>query len=301
MQDRAAAELIRGDGVHVLIDLSGHTGHNRLPMFAWRPAPLQISWLGYFATTGVAEIDYFVADEVSLPLAVESRFCERIWRLPDTRLCYAPPADAGEVAPLPAATNGRLTFGCFQNIRKIQAPVLAAWARILDWLPNARLRVQAPQFYDAEVVATFARRFTAVGGDVQRLVSCPPTSRADYLAAHREVDIILDTFPFSGGTTTCEALWIGVPTVTLAGDTLIARQGASIMAAAALLADWVAEDVADYVAKACALASDVASLAALRASLRERMAASSLFDGDRFARNFEEALWQMWRQSQQCP
>lgn len=293
MTDRDAAEMIRADGVHVLIDLSGHTAHNRLPMFAWRPAPVQISWLGYFATTGVAEIDYFVADAASVPAEIECQFSERIWRLPDTRLCFSPPGDAGAVAALPALSSGHITFGCFQNLKKLQEPVLKAWAQILDRLPTARLRVQTLQFADASVVASFCQRFVAAGGDVDRLIPCGPSERKGYLAAHQEVDIILDTFPFPGGATTCEALWMGVPTLSLAGGTLIARQGASILSAAGA-PEWIAENVPAYVDKACAFAMDLPALAALRGSLRDRVAVSSLFDGDRFARNLERALWQMW-------
>jgi protein O-GlcNAc transferase len=271
LSDEAAARLIHADGVHVLIDMSGHTGYNRLPVFAWKPAPVQVTWLGYFATTGVAEMDYLLADEAGVPAARQAQFTETVWYLPDTRLCFSAPGVELPVAPLPALSKGRFTFGNFQNLAKVGDEVLAAWGDILSALPDARLRIQTYQL--------------DVHGSAQR---------AAYLAAHAEVDMILDTFPYPGGTTTCEALWMGVPTLTLAGDSLLARQGASLLSAAGL-AQWVANSQEEYVAKAVAFASDLPELAALRAGLREQVLASPLFDAPRFARHFEEALWGMWR------
>jgi len=143
--DEAAAHLIHADGVHVLLDLSGHTAHNRLPVFAWKPAPVQASWLGYFATTGVAEMDYLLADEVGVPEAQQEQFTESIWYLPDTRLCFTAPGIDLPVAPLPALSNDRITFGCFQNLSKLGDEVLEAWGEIFAALPSARLRVQCKQ------------------------------------------------------------------------------------------------------------------------------------------------------------
>jgi predicted O-linked N-acetylglucosamine transferase (SPINDLY family) len=292
--DAAAARLIHADGIHVLIDLSGHTAHNRLPVFGYKPAPVQVTWLGYFATTGVAEIDYLLADPVSVPPAHQSHFSEAIWYLPDSRLCFTPPAAEMPVTPLPALANGFVTFGNFQNLAKLNDAVLSLWARVLTALPNARLRLQNKQLADAEVRQQLGQRLQRVGIGVDRVTMHGPQPREAYLAAHGEVDLILDTFPFPGGTTTCESLWMGVPTLTLAGDRLIGRQGASLLAAAGL-SDWIAPDPEQFVVQAVARANDLPALAALRTGLRAQVLASPLFDAPGFATNFASALWAMWQ------
>lgn len=293
--DAEAAQLIHADGVHILLDLSGHTRHSRLPVFAWKPAPVQASWLGYFATTGVAEMDYLLADEVGVPEAQRENFTESLCYLPDTRLCFTPPKFDLPVAPLPALANRYLTFGCFQRVDKIGEPVLAVWGKIFAALPHARLRLASKLLGDPAATAQFTQRLQQHGIAPSRVALHGAISREAYLAAHAEVDVILDTFPYPGGTTTCEALWMGVPTLTLAGDTLLARQGASLLTAASL-SDWVATSEAEYVEKTMQLTSDLPKLAALRASLREQMLASPLCNASRFAHNFEAALWEMWRQ-----
>jgi len=292
-KDADAARLIHDDGVHVLLDLSGHTAHNRLPVFAWKPAPVQASWLGYFATTGLAEMDHLLADEVGVPKARQNQFTESVWYLPDTRLCFNAPRSGSPVAPLPVLSNGMITFGCFQNIAKVGDEVLAVWGDILAALPNARLRMQCPQLGEPAQIKQLMRRLQHHAIDPERVRLQGAVSREDYLAAHAEVDMILDTFPYPGGTTTCEALWMGVPTLTLAGDSLLARQGASLLGAAGL-DEWVTSSKAEYVAKAIGLAGDQPKLAALRAGLRQQVLASPIFDAPRFARNFEDALWGMW-------
>lgn len=297
LNDEAAAKRIHEDGVHVLIDLAGHTAHNRLPVFAWKPAPVQVTWLGYFASTGVAEIDYLLADPVSVPAAEQARFTEKIWYLPDTRLCFTPPAENAGLAvnALPALRNGTLTFGCFQNLTKINEAVLAAWGRIFQALPNARLRLQSKQLNSHTMRDAILQRLDRVGIAASRVTVHGQSPREAYLAAHAEVDIILDTFPYPGGTTTCEALWMGVPTLTLAGDSLIERQGASMLSCAGLQ-DWVARDTDDYVSLALRHAADLDGLAKLRLGLRQKVLASPLFDAPRFAANLDTALHDMWRQ-----
>jgi protein O-GlcNAc transferase len=295
--DEAAAHLIHDDGVHVLLDISGHTGHNRLPMFAWKPAPVQASWLGYFATTGVAEMDYLLADEVGVPRAQRGQFTETVCYLPDTRLCFTAPEFDLPVAPMPALTNGVVTFGCFQNLSKVNGDVLAEWGKIFAALPNAKLRMQCKQLGDPAQMEQLLQRLQRHDISPARAELHGAVSREDYLAAHSEVDLILDTFPYPGGTTTCEALWMGVPTLTLAGDSLLARQGASILMAAGL-EEWIAASKGEYIAKAIAMASDMHKLVTLRAGLRQQVLASPLFDAPRFARNFEDALWGMWESHQ---
>ena len=297
--DEAAAREIHRDGIHILLELSGHTTNNRLPVLAWRPAPLQVSWLGYFATTGVREIDYFLADEVSVPAAHRSHFTETIWYLPETRLCFTPPDVDMPVDPLPAMRvgNGAITFGSFQNLAKINDRTISLWARVIRAIPGSRLRIQNEQMSSPQLRLQLTERLAAAGVGAERVSLHGPTTRPLYLAAYGEIDIVLDTEPYPGGTTTCEALWMGVPTLTIAGDRLISRQGASLMNAARL-PEWVADDDDMFVAKAVAIAGDLDKLGALRAGLRERLRDTPLFDSRRFAANLVAALWQMWQQRQ---
>lgn len=295
--DEAAARLIHADGIHILIDLAGHTTDNRLPLFGWKPAPVQASWLGYFATTGVSEIDYLLATRTEIPDTHHDQFAESIWYLPETRLCFSPPRIEIPVSGLPALRNGFPTFGCFQNLSKIGDGVLDLWAGILAALPAAHLRLQCQQLADTGAKAQLAARLQQRGVDLDRLTMLGSVERESYLGAHAEVDVILDTFPYPGGTTTCEALWMGVPTLTLAGDTLLERQGASFLTVAGL-PDWIAPNKSEYVNRAIAAASDLERLADLRSTLRQQVMESPLFDAPRFARRLEDAFWQMWREWQ---
>ena len=291
---RDAARQIHADGIHILVDLAGHTGHNRLPLFAFRPAPVQVSWLGYFSTTGVPQIDYILADAVGVRDDEVSQFTEQVWLLPETRLCFSVPDEAPEVTPLPAASNGFVTFGCYQSLAKANDAVLACWKPIFAALPKAKLRWQCAQFADMEArKATFAR-LRRHGIPESRVQLLKEAGRAEYLGSYRHVDMLLDTFPFPGGTTTCEAMWMGVPTLTLAGGTMLARQGASLLSAVGMT-NWIAHSLDEYQRKAIAFASAPLELAQLRRGLREMARQSPLFDGVAFARNVEAALESIWR------
>jgi len=293
-RDAEAARAIRDDGAHVLLDLSGHTAGNRLPVFAWRPAPAQAAWLGYAATTGLAEMDCVLADPWTLPEEFAADFTEAVERLPETRLCFTPPEDAPEVAPLPALRNGCVTFGCFNDLAKVNDAVIALWVRVLAAAPGARLLLKAGQLADPALRRRTLERFAAQELAPGRLLLEGPEPRAAYLAAYGRVDIALDPFPHPGGATSAEGLWMGAPCVTLAGTSFLARQGAGVLANADL-SGWIAADADDYVAKAAARAADVPALAAVRAGLRERVRLSPLFDAARFARHLEDALWNVWR------
>lgn len=297
LDDAAAARTIHTAAPHILIDLAGHTVHNRLPVFAWKPAPVQVSWLGYFASTGVPGMDYLVADPLSVPEARRGDYSESVWNLPATRLCFTPPAGDAALAatPLPALRNGFVTFGSFQRLTKFNDTVLAAWGRILHTLPAARLRLQMIEMRWPEAREQLILRLETFGIARTRITVLPEVARPAYLAAHSEIDMILDTFPFPGGTTTCEALWMGVPTLTLKGSTLLARQGASLMTAAGL-PGWVAESADDYVSRAIAHATAIGDLAQLRSQLRSSVMASPLCNASRFARHLEHALHGMWQQ-----
>ena len=295
MDDDAATRRIHTDALHVLIDLAGHTAHNRLALFASRLAPVQASWLGYFASTGVPGVDYVLADLASVPEAARAHFSERVWYLPQTRLCFTPPAESlGLPATgLPAARNGHITFGCFQSLSKINDDVLVAWSRVLVAVPGSRLRVQAGRLGSSEASAALSARMKRAGIAVERVSLMPAAPKLRYLEAYGEVDVLLDTFPYPGGTTTCEALWMGVPTLTLEGSTMLSRQGASMQRSVGL-DDWVATDVDDYVERALRLTADIQVLARQRSGVREQVRCSALFDADKFARAFESALEGMW-------
>ncbi|MDP3701017.1 MAG: tetratricopeptide repeat protein [Hylemonella sp.] len=293
MSDEALARRIHDDGIDVLIDLAGHTANNRLPLFAWKPAPVQLSWLGYFATTGLPTVDYFLADPWTLPPDQEAFFSEKVWRLPETRLCFTPPRTSIEVGPLPALTNGYLTFACFNNLSKMNDAVVQVWSRVLKAVPDSKLFLKYAQLDDESVRQRTLDRFAAHGVTAQRLILEAHSSRADYHSAHNRIDIALDPFPFPGGTTTVEALWMGVPVLTLQGETFLARQGVGLLMNAGL-PDWVATDVDDYVDRAVQHASDLGGLAALRTRLRQQVLASPVYDAPRFARHFEDALRAMW-------
>lgn len=295
LSDQVAAELIHHDGIHILMDLSGHTAENRLPVLARKPAPVQVSWLGYFATTGMHTIDYFIADEVGVPEQNKTQFVEKIKYLADTRLCFTAPHSSIEVSNLPALENGYITFGSFQTMVKASEEVLSLWAEVIKATPNSKLRWQCKSLGDSAIAEDLRKRFAKHGIGSEQLILLGSVSRDEYLKAHAEVDLILDTFPYPGGTTTCEALWMGVPTLTLAGDTLIARQGASMLNAAGL-AGWVADNASDYIHKALSYCADLTNLAKLRTGLRTQVLASPLFDGQRFANNMEKVILEMWEE-----
>ena len=295
LSDEALVQMIRGDGIDILIDLSGHTAHNRLSMFAWKPAPVQASWLGYFATTGVAAMDYLIADPWVAPEAEEAYFSEKIWRLPETYLCFTPPDVAAEVAPLPALANGYITFGCFNHLTKMNDAVVALWARVLHAVPGSRLFLKTRQLNEATTQQGVVDRFTAYGIDAGRLVLEGSAPRVELLSAYRRVDIALDPFPYPGGTTSVESLWMGVPALTLAGERFLSHIGESILQNVGL-PEWIASGADDYVARAASHASDLQRLTVLRSELRQQVLSSPLFDAPRFARHFEVALRGMWAQ-----
>jgi protein O-GlcNAc transferase len=295
MTDEAAARQIHADGIHLLIDLAGHTAGNRLPLFAWKPAPVQLSWLGFLASTGVPGMDYLLADPISVPASAEGDFTEQIWRLPDTINCFTTPAEGPEqgVQDTPASHSGHITFGSYQNPAKVSDAVLSTWSRVLAAVPSARLRLQS-RALDHEVERqALTQRLSQAGIDPTRVSLVGAiASREAHLASHREVDIILDTFPYPGITTTCEALWMGVPTLTLAGRTMLSRQGATLLHVVGL-DDWVADSEQSYVDLAARHASDVPRLSALRRELRERARLSPLFDAPLFAQRLTQALREM--------
>lgn len=298
MDDAAAAQLIERDGVHVLFDLAGHTGNNRLPVFAWRPAPVQVSWLGYFATTGMAEMDYLLADRYVAPEGEEGEFTETLWRMPDSYLCFTEPRYDVRVTALPALSNDYVTFSCFNNLAKMNDAVVALWSRVLKAVTGSRLFLKTKQLDDAAVRARTLVRFAAHGIGAERLTMEGTAKRGAMLESYQRADIALDPFPYPGGTTSMEALWMGVPIVTRCGTHFLSHLGESIMHNAGF-ADCIASDDDAYVAIASRLAGNFEALALLRGSLRQQVVNSPLYDAARFARNFEDAVWGMFHDKKQ--
>ncbi|MDH3327715.1 MAG: tetratricopeptide repeat protein [Desulfobulbaceae bacterium] len=294
MHDDTAARMIHNDGVHILLDLSGHTEHNRLPIFAWKPAPIQVSWLGYSATTGLTEIDYLLADPYVVPPQDDSHYTETVWRLPETYLCFSPPNTTVAVGPLPASKEGRITFGCFNNPTKMNDSVVALWSKVLHAAPGSCLLLKAGRFSNPTFCETTRKRFAAFDIEPDRLLlkGFVP-NREEHLNAYNRVDIALDPFPYNGTTTSVEGLWMGVPFITRQGDRFISHVGESI-AHNTGMSDWIAFDDDDYIAKAVAYAADLEKLARLRAGLRRQVLKSPVFDAKRFANHFKAALWGMW-------
>jgi predicted O-linked N-acetylglucosamine transferase (SPINDLY family) len=290
------AALVRADGIDILVDLAGHTARHRLLAFARRPAPVQVTWLGYPNTTGLAAIDYRLTDAVSDPPGSEAWHSEELLRLPGPFSCYQPSVDSPAVGPLPAAATGAFTFGCFNHLAKITPAVLDLWAEILRDQPAARLLLRSRGLVDRETTARVRADFAARGVAPSRL-ECDgeELSLTRHLGRYGCVDVALDPFPYNGTTTTCEALWMGAPVVTLAGRTHVSRVGASLLTHVGA-SGWIADSAAAYVAICRELTADPGRLAALRAGLRDRMRASPLCDGPGFTRRLEEAFRAMWVQ-----
>ncbi|WP_374444298.1 tetratricopeptide repeat protein [Stella sp.] len=294
LDDGALAAQVRSDGIDILVDLAGHTMGNRLGAFARRPAPVQATWLGWIDTTGHPAIDWCIADRIEAPPGEEDRFTERVIRLEGGAMCYAPPADAPATVAPPLTRGAAPTFGCFNNLSKVNARVVALWARLLAAVPAARLLLKSKALGDPAVAGAMAARFAAHGIDGDRLILEGRSPHGEMLARYGDVDVALDPFPYSGGLTTVEALWMGVPVVTLAGDRMVARQTAGFLDTLGRT-EWIAPSGDAYVATAAALVADRAGLSAARAGQRARMAATPLVDGARFTPMLEAAFRAMWQ------
>jgi len=296
LSDDQLAERIRTDGIDLLIDLAGHTAGNRLGVFARKPAPVQMTWLGYLTTTGVPTIDYRLTDAHVDPDGYEAWQVEHPLRLPDGYVCYGPPADAPQVGPLPANSQGSLTFGSFNNLAKLSHATLALWSHVLQAVPDSRLMLKSRALADPWVRERLTARFAEQGIAAERLIlNGWETGRDAHLELYNRIDIGLDTTPYNGVTTTCEALWMGVPVLSRVGATQASRQGKSLLGAVGLEA-WACADDAAFITKARAAAADLDGLARLRAGLRACMAASPLTDARGFTRHLERAYRQGWEQ-----
>jgi predicted O-linked N-acetylglucosamine transferase (SPINDLY family) len=292
--DAALADQVRHDRIDILDDLAGHMAANRLPVFARKPAPVQVSYLGYPNTTGVDAVDYRITDSMHDPPGRTEHFhSERLLRLDPCCWCYAPDPEAPDAGEPPALRSGGVTFAVLNKPAKATTPMVRAWAQILREVPRARLLVLGGAGTRLSEYETLREG----GLPADRVELVPRVARDQYFALYRRVDVALDTFPYNGHTTTCDALWMGVPTVTLPGQTHVTRAGLSGLSAAGVADGLVADGPADYVSKAVALAGDVAQLLRFRASARDLARRSPLCDGPghaaRLARAYREA-WAAW-------
>jgi len=291
--DDEVAALIEADGIDILVDLSGHTAKNRLPLFARRPAPLQLTWLGYFGTTGLEAIDHILADHFVIGNGEERFHAERVHRLEGCYLCWEPHPIEVAVGPPPSVGNGFVTFGCFNNLSKLSPETIALWQRLLLALPDARLFLKSRSLGDAATRNRIEARFAEAGIAPERLRLEGHAPLAEAMACYNEIDIALDPFPFGGGTTTAETLWMGVPLVTMRGERWTGRMSQSMLCAIGH-ADWVSDSQDDYLARAIAWAEDPAFLAEARRTLRQDLLASPFCDGKAFAKKLEAAFRTLW-------
>jgi len=292
LTDAGLSDLIRNDAIDVLVDLSLHTSGNRLLVFARKPAPVQVSYLGYCSTTGLQAIDYRFSDPHLDPPGTDlSCYSEETVRLPASYWCYEPGGPTPDIAPPPAFANGYVTFGCLNNFGKVSAPALDTWRAILSATPGSRLLLHAPE---GRARAKVLADFTTTGVSADRIQCVSRQKWPTYVAHYQQIDIALDPFPFAGGITTCDALWMGIPVVSLSGVTAVGRGGRSIISNIGR-PELLATDVASYVSTACTLAADLPRLAELRTNLRQRMEESPLRHAPALARNIESAYRSTWR------
>ncbi|MBI5461482.1 MAG: tetratricopeptide repeat protein [Gammaproteobacteria bacterium] len=294
VEDDRLLGMIADDAIDILVDLNGHTSGNRLTAFARRAAPVQVSFIGYPDTTGMTEMDYRLTDVIADPLGAERLCTERLARLPGCFLCYQPPETAPDVAPPPCEKNGFVTFGSFNNLAKINPGVIAAWAKLLREIPDSRLIIKNPSLTDKATRERFHALFADAGIANERIgLFGYIEDDSGHLGAYARMDIALDAFPYNGTTTTCEALWMGVPVVSLRGDRHSARVGASLLAAAGC-SEWVAETEDQYLRIARTLVQDQSQLAELRSHLRARIRDSRLCSAAEYARAVECAYDEMY-------
>ena len=293
--DEKAVELIRKDRIDILIDLSGHTANNRILLFARKPAPVQVTWIGYPSTTGLSTIDYKIVDHYTDPAGMTERFySEKLMRLPESLVCYLPDRGSPKVGPVPAFTTGHITFGSFNNFKKVTPQVFEVWSKILNSIPGSCLIMKSKIFSDKTTRRYATDMFVQRGIIENRIILQSADTSPKHLESYNLVDIGLDTFPFNGLTTTCEAMWMGLPVITLAGTGFAARAGVSLLSNIGLT-ELIAKTSDEYISIAINLAKDLKRLQSLRVNLRDMMKFSPLCDAKRFTTNLEICYRQMWK------
>lgn len=295
LSDDQLCELIRQDQIDILFDLTGHNAGNRLLAFTRKPAPLSITWAGYMATTGLDAIDYILADRFEIPKGAERFYVEKVIRMPDAFICYDPPEYAPEVSSLPALTNGYITFGCFNRLNKLNTEVITAWAEILRRGAGSKLILKTKELSCSHTRDRVASTFRQHGIDPSRVDFHGGSAHKQHMLAYNSIDIQLDTFPYTGSTTTLESLWMGVPVITLPNETFAGRHSLTFLSNIGLT-EVIARDAGHYIDLAVGLASDFTRLTELRAGLRSQLAQSPVCDGPRFARSLMVELRTAWRE-----
>ena len=305
VNDDAVTRIIEQDKIDILIDLAGHFRNNRLLVLARKPAPVQVTYLGYCDTTGMEAVDYLLTDNVLTPPELQKFYTEQAAYLPGGFVCYTPPENAPDVTPLPAAKKGHVTFGAFTTNLRFNRPLLKVWAEILKLIPNSRLLLGFHSGGDEATQDRYLSQFAEYGVSRERIEISGWKSHTEYIKQYNDVDIVFDTFPENGGTTTCEALWMGVPVISLAGQHQNSRIGLSILSHIGM-ESFAVETPSEYIAKAVAIAHDPENLMEIRASMRSRMTNSSFCNAKRLAHDVETAYRRMWRrwcreQASECP
>jgi len=291
--DEAVARIIEQDKIDILVELAGHSRNNRLLVLAHKPAPIQVTYLGYGDTTGMEAIDYLLTDNIVTPPAFQEFYTEELFPVPNGYCCYKPLIEAPAVNPLPVSENGYVTFGAFTSVWRLNKRLLGVWGEILKRVVNARLILGFRGGDDEGLQHRFLSQFEQNGISQERIEIRGVKSYGDYLKQYNDVDIALDTFPENGCTTTCDALWMGVPVISLVGQHQVGRYGLSFFCSIGL-EHFAATTVSDYVAKAVALAHDPEGLAEWRKAMRSRMAESPLCSSKRFAHELESVYREMW-------
>ncbi len=297
MSDKEVAQKIYDDKIDILIDLAGHTAKNRLTIFTYKPAPVQVTYLGYCNTSGLKSMDYWITDTILHPEDTVELAVEKIIRLQRCWTCYQPPTDAPEIIPATHADNN-ITFGSFNNLSKLSNEVIGCWSQLIKEVSDSRLVLKARQLADPFIQERILAKFAQHGINSNRLILLPNTP--SYMADYNKIDIALDTFPRTGGVTTADALWMGVPVITMAGQRYIERQGASILNAIGL-DELITTTPEEYITRAVTLAKDYTLRVELKTSLRERMTNSPLCDGRDLALALENTYrktWHIWCKSE---
>ncbi len=295
LSDERVVELIEEDEIDILVDLAGHTGGNRLPVFAYKPAPVQVTYLGYPDTTGMEQIDYRLTDHEADPAALQKFYTEKLFFLPEGFLCYKPLGYAPPVNALPAIGNGYVTFGSFNNNCKIHSEMIGLWCQVLAACENSRLLLKFQAGSDKAVAKHYLQQFEHFGISPERVKIHGWKNPVEHLQLYNEVDLCLDTYPYNGTTTTCEALWMGVPTVSLVGGPHASRVGLSILSRIGLEI-FAASSPDEFVAKAVSFANQLENLTAIRPALRSMMFNSPLCNAKTFTANLEKAYREMWHE-----
>tara|TARA_Y100001970_G_scaffold291020_1_gene426727 strand:+ start:182 stop:2170 length:1989 start_codon:yes stop_codon:yes gene_type:complete len=292
--DKEAVEQISNDGIHILMDLQGHTADNRLPIFIYKPAPIQISWLSQ-GTLGISEIDYLIGSPHTIPSNEENHFIEKILRLPEITQCFTEPNYNLEVNTLPALKNKFITFGCVNKLTKINDDVINLWSKILLSIPNSKLLLKNRDFDDPNIIKTTLSRFKKNNIEENRIIfQGKSKTRKEVLEIYKKIDIALDPYPFQGNTSTCESVWMGVPVIILKGNRFMFHFGESINSNLNM-PEWIAKNKDDYIFKAKKFATNIEELSRIRKNLREIAIKSPVFNAKRFASYLENAFWNVWK------